>query len=42
MCALAGRRVLLLLLVRGDKGDQVRAIRQAIGYLDDWKQWGKP
>jgi len=32
----------VLLLVGGDKGDQDRAIRQATGYLNDWKQWGKP
>lgn len=34
--------VLVLLLCGSDKGDQDRAIRQAIGYLNDWKQRGKP
>ena len=32
----------LLLLCGSDKSDQDRAIRQAIGYLDDWKQRGSP
>ncbi len=30
--------VVVLLLCGGDKGDQERAIRQAIGFLNDWKQ----
>jgi len=30
------------LLCGSDKGDQDRAIRRAIGYLNDWKQRGKP
>ena len=34
--------VLVLLLCGSDKGDQDRAIQQAIGYLNDWKQRGKP
>ena len=34
--------VLVLLLCGSDKGDQGRAIRQAIGYLNDWKQRGSP
>ena len=34
--------VLVLLLCASDKGEQDRAIRQAIEYLDDWKQRGKP
>ena len=34
--------VLGLLQCGSDKGDQDRAIRQAIGYLNDWKQRGKP
>jgi putative addiction module killer protein len=34
--------VLVLLLCGSDKGDQGRAIVQAIEYLADWKQRGKP
>ncbi len=34
--------VLVLLLCGSDKTDQGRAITQAIGYLNDWKQRGKP
>jgi putative addiction module killer protein len=34
--------VLVLLLCGSDKGDQDRAIQQAIDYLNDWKQRGKP
>lgn len=34
--------VLVLLLCGSDKSDQERAISQAIGYLNDWKQRGKP
>ena len=34
--------VLVLLLCESDKGDQDRSIRQAIEYLEDWKQRGKP
>jgi putative addiction module killer protein len=34
--------VLVLLLCGSDKTDQERAIRQAIDYLDDWKQRGRP
>ncbi len=34
--------VLVLLLCGSDKGDQDRAIARAIGYLNDWKQRGKP
>ncbi|MBC7621727.1 MAG: type II toxin-antitoxin system RelE/ParE family toxin [Candidatus Saccharibacteria bacterium] len=34
--------VLVLLLCSSDKSDQNRAIEQAIEYLDDWKQRGKP
>ena len=34
--------VLVLLLCGTDKGDQRRAIEQAIAYLADWKQRGKP
>ncbi|MEI8327203.1 MAG: type II toxin-antitoxin system RelE/ParE family toxin [Betaproteobacteria bacterium] len=34
--------VLVLLLCGSDKTDQDRAIKQAIGYLNDWKQRGKP
>ena len=34
--------VLVLLLCGSDKGDQDRAIKQAIGYLNDWKKRGKP
>lgn len=34
--------VLVLLLCGSDKGDQSRAINQAIDYLNDWKQRDKP
>lgn len=34
--------VMVLLLCGSDKGDQNRAIKQAIDYLNDWKQRGKP
>ena len=34
--------VLVLLLCGSDKGSQTRAIEQAIEYLTDWKQRGKP
>ena len=34
--------VLVLLLCGSDKDDQDRAIKQAIDYLTDWKQRGKP
>lgn len=34
--------VLVLLLCGSDKGEQDRAIRQAIDYLNDWKQRGRP
>ena len=34
--------VLVLLLCGSDKGGQSRAIKQAIAYLNDWKQRGKP
>lgn len=34
--------VLVLLLCGSDKGDQDRAIKQAVDYLSDWKQRGKP
>ena len=34
--------VIVLLLCGSDKGDQTRAINQAIEYLNDWKQRGKP
>lgn len=34
--------VLVLLLCGSDKGDQDRAIKQSIDYLNDWKQRGKP
>ena len=34
--------VMALLLCGSDKGDQKRAIKQAIDYLNDWKQRGKP
>ena len=34
--------VLVLLLCGSGKGDQDRTIRQAIEYLEDWKQRGKP
>ena len=34
--------VLVLLLCGSDKNDQSRAIKQAVDYLNDWKQRGKP
>ena len=34
--------VMVLLLCGSDKGDQDRAIKQAIDYLNYWKQRGKP
>ena len=34
--------VVVLLLCGGDKSDQARDIERAIGYLNDWKQRGKP
>ena len=34
--------VLVLLLCASDKGEQTRAIAQAIEYLNDWKQRGQP
>lgn len=34
--------VLVLLLCGSNKGGQDRAIAQAISYLNDWKQRGKP
>jgi putative addiction module killer protein len=34
--------VLVLLLCGSDKSDQDRAIRQAIDYLNDWKERGRP
>jgi putative addiction module killer protein len=34
--------VMVLLLCGSDKSDQSRAINQAIDYLNDWKQRGKP
>ena len=34
--------VMVLLLCGSDKGDQSKAINQAIEYLNDWKQRGKP
>ena len=34
--------VLVLLLCGSDKSNQNRTIEQAIEYLDDWKQRGKP
>lgn len=34
--------VLVLLLCGSGKGDQNRAIHQAIDYLNDWKERGKP
>ena len=37
-----GPVLVLLLLCGSDKGDQDRAIKQAIDYLNDWKQRGKP
>ena len=34
--------VLVLLLCGSDKSDQNRAIKQAVDYLNDWKERGKP
>jgi putative addiction module killer protein len=34
--------VLVLLLCGSDKSDQDRAIKQAIDYLNDWKERGRP
>jgi len=34
--------VLVLLLCGSDKADRERAIRQAVDYLNDWKNRGKP
>jgi putative addiction module killer protein len=34
--------VMVLLLCGSDKGDQNKAINQAIEYLNDWKKRGKP
>ena len=34
--------VLVLLLCGSGKGDQTRAIAQAVEYLNDWKQRGQP
>jgi hypothetical protein len=34
--------VMVLLLCGSDKGDQGKAINQAIEFLNDWKQRGKP
>ncbi|CAM5787238.1 type II toxin-antitoxin system RelE/ParE family toxin [Ottowia pentelensis] len=34
--------VLLLLLCGSDKGNQDAEIRRAIGYLNDWKERGRP
>ncbi len=34
--------VVVLLLCGSDKNDQDRAIDQAIDYLNDWKERGKP
>ena len=34
--------VVVVLLCGSDKGGQERAIQQAIEYLNDWKQRGKP
>ncbi len=34
--------VLVLLLCASDKGQQDRAIRQALEYLEDWKSRGRP
>lgn len=34
--------VLVLLLCGSDKSDQNREIEKAIGYLNDWKERGKP
>jgi putative component of toxin-antitoxin plasmid stabilization module len=33
---------MVLLLCGSDKGDQGKAINQAIEFLNDWKQRGKP
>ena len=34
--------VLVLLLCASDKSEQERAITRAIGYLNDWKERGRP
>jgi putative addiction module killer protein len=34
--------LMVILLCGSDKSDQDRAINQAIDYLNDWKQRGKP
>lgn len=34
--------VLVLLLCGSDKGDQAATIAQAVAYLNDWKQRGRP
>ena len=34
--------VIVLLLCGSDKSDQTKAINQAIEYLNEWKQRGKP
>ena len=34
--------LIVLLLCGSDKSDQTKAINQAIEYLNDWKQRGKP
>ena len=34
--------VLVLLLCGSDKAEQERAIRQAVDYLNDWKNRGRP
>ena len=34
--------VLVLLLCGSDKGDQSRAVNQAVEFLNDWKKRGKP
>lgn len=34
--------VVVLLLCGSDKSEQGRAIRQAVEYLNDWKQRGRP
>ena len=34
--------LMVLLLCGSDKSDQTKAINQAIEYLNDWKQRGKP
>jgi putative addiction module killer protein len=34
--------LMVLLLCGSDKSDQDRVINQAIDYLNDWKQRGKP